>query len=121
MHTFLSTASAHLWPKSWDPATRDFQWDLLVAPAGQVGPTRLDAQFWIANIDPSERYVLSLPNTTQDRLWPNESGYDNLYLAGDWTRNALNVGCVEATVTSALRASRAISEYPKHIIGEYDR
>jgi len=120
MQTLLSTASAALWPNGWDPVTRDFNWSLLVAPQTQVGPARLDAQFWIANIDPSERYVLSLPGTTEDRLWSDESGFANLYLAGDWTRNVLNVGCVEATVTSALRASRKISTYPDHIIGEHD-
>ncbi len=53
-----------------------------------------------------------MAGSTKFRLWPGESGFENLTLAGDWTRNDLNVGCVEATVISALLASRAISSYP---------
>jgi uncharacterized protein with NAD-binding domain and iron-sulfur cluster len=99
----------HLWPRATaagDPAGLD--WDLLVDPGGGEGEARYDAQFWRANLDPSERYVLSVPRTTQFRLKPGESGFANLYLAGDWTLNGFNAGCVEAAVMSGMQAAEAI-------------
>ncbi|MDE2410504.1 MAG: NAD(P)-binding protein [Sphingomonadales bacterium] len=85
-----------------------------VAPASGL----FDKQYWRANIDPSERYVLSCKLTTQYRLHSGETGYDNLVLAGDWTRTGLNYGCVEAAVMSGMEASRAICGAPKIIFGE---
>ena len=37
------------------------------------------------NIDPTDRYVLSVPGSSRHRLRPDASGFDNLFLAGDWT------------------------------------
>ena len=68
----------------------------------------LDAQYWRANIDPSDRYVQSLPGTDQYRLRPDESGFDNLVLAGDWTDCGINAGCIEAAVVSGLEAANAL-------------
>jgi uncharacterized protein with NAD-binding domain and iron-sulfur cluster len=65
--------------------------------------------------------VLSLAGSTQYRLRSDQSGFTNLYLAGDWTRNGLNAGCVEAAVMSGMQASRAICGSPTQIIGEKDR
>lgn len=99
----------HLWPRATaagDPASLD--WNLLVDPGGGQGEARYDAQFWRANLDPSERYVLSVPGTTQFRLKSGESGFANLYLAGDWTDNGFNAGCVEAAVMSGLQAAEEI-------------
>jgi uncharacterized protein with NAD-binding domain and iron-sulfur cluster len=60
------------------------------------------------NIDPSDRYVQSLPGSDQYRLRPDESGYDNLVLAGDWTDCGMNAGCIEAAVMSGLQAANAV-------------
>jgi uncharacterized protein with NAD-binding domain and iron-sulfur cluster len=88
----------------------DFRWDLLHSPRDAVGPARLDDQFWRANINPTERYVLSLPGTLSHRMEPGGSGYANLYLAGDWTKVAeINAGCVEVAVMSGLAAASALS------------
>ncbi len=57
----------------------------------------------------SDRYVLTLPGTTQHRLAPGASGVENLALAGDWTSTPLDVGCMEAAVMSGLLAARALS------------
>ena len=65
------------------------------------------------NIDPTERYVLSAPGTTQLRLGAAESGFRNVVLCGDWTRNGLNAGCVEAAMTSGLLASNALCGVPR--------
>lgn len=87
-----------------------FRWDLLHAPSDISGSARLDFQFWRANINPSERYVLSLPGTLRHRMEPGKSGYDNLFLAGDWTRvPEINAGCVEVAAMSGLAAASALS------------
>ncbi len=42
------------------------------------------------------------------RLRSDESGYDNLVLAGDWTDSGMNAGCIEAAVMSGLQAANAL-------------
>ncbi len=64
------------------------------------------------NIDPTERYVLSVQGTTHLRLDAKESGFSNLVLCGDWTANGFDAGCVEAAVMSGLRASNAVCGVP---------
>jgi uncharacterized protein with NAD-binding domain and iron-sulfur cluster len=61
-----------------------------------------------ANVADWERYVLSLPGTIRHRLAPDESGFRNLHLAGDWTRSIVNGGSVEAAVASGIAASESI-------------
>jgi len=110
MRQFLGRDIAPLWPKgvqSGEPNCLD--WNLLVDPNGGTGAARLDAQYWRANVEPSERYVLSLGHTGRYRLEPGKSGFDNLFLAGDWTRNGFDVGCVEAAALSAKLAAGAIA------------
>ncbi len=102
---FLDHHVAHYWPGAVDEKTGRFNWDLLVgADAGQ-GRDRFDSQFWTANVDPSERYVQSTPGSDRHRLRADESGYENLLLAGDWINTGLNAGCVEAAVMSGLQAA----------------
>jgi len=103
------------WPAAVN-AQGELDWNVLVDSSNQIGEARLDAQFWRANINPSERYVLSLPGTAVHRLHPAQSGFKNLVLAGDWTFNYLNAGCVEAAVISGRLASRALCGDPKTII-----
>ncbi len=70
------------------------------------------AQFWQANVAPSERYTLSLPGSLKYRISPLEQHFDNLTIAGDWTSCSHYAGCVEAAVMSGLLASHALSEQP---------
>ena len=74
---------------------------------------RFDSQFWRANVDPSDRYVLSLPGTGRHRIKPGETGFDNLVIAGDWTDCGLNAGCVEAAVMSGRLAAHALTGAPR--------
>lgn len=78
-------------------------------------------QFFRANFTPSEQYVLSLPGTAVHRLHAADSKVKNLFLAGDWTRNGLNAGCVEAAVISGVQAARAILKDPRPVPGTLDR
>ena len=117
----LKNHMGYMWrPTPAEPDSLD--WALLHDPSGAAGSARLRSQYWVANIDPSERYVLSVPGTTEHRLPKRNkgTGFRNLYLAGDWTRNGLNAGCVEAAVMSGLQASCAISGHPRTVIGESD-
>lgn len=68
----------------------------------------------------SERYVLSVTGSVFHRLAPDESGFDNLVLAGDWTRCGLNAGCVEAATMSGIAAASAVTGVPLPIVGGKD-
>mgnify|MGYP000340729160 FL=1 len=85
-----------------------FAWHLLTGVDGQRGAAALATQHVSVNIDPSDRYVQSVPGTDRYRLRPDESGYDNLVLAGDWTDSGMNAGCIESSVLSGLEAANAI-------------
>jgi uncharacterized protein with NAD-binding domain and iron-sulfur cluster len=102
---FLDRDLRHLLPGVADG--RGFRWELLCGGHGGDGPSAFDSQYWTANVDPSDRYVQSLPGTNRHRLRSDESGYDNLFLAGDWTDSGLNAGCIEAAVLSGLQAANA--------------
>jgi uncharacterized protein with NAD-binding domain and iron-sulfur cluster len=108
-------------PRLWSNLRRDdgtLDWDLFVDPQNRKGAERFQAQFVRANWTGTERYTLSLAGATKYRLKTDASGYSNLYLAGDWTDNHFNSGCVEASVMSGMMASRAICGYPQKIVGE---
>jgi hypothetical protein len=95
-------------------------WEWLVDPANGVGTARFDRQYWRANVDPSERYVLSVAGSSAARVDSAGSGLANLYLAGDWLRTGLDAGCVEAAVMGGMQASRALTGYPESILGDSD-
>src|SRR5207247_1254477 len=125
---FLNRDVGHLWPGAMR-TPGEFRWDLLVDPDATtrdptepaVGEERFDSQFWIANVNPSDRYVLSLPGSQRYRISPLDRTYDNLTIAGDWTDCGFNAGCVEAAVMSGRLAASALSGLPRlaDIIG-YD-
>jgi len=110
---FCHQAIDHLMPLATQSGTTELNWNLLVDLQQQQGPQRLVSQYIRANIDPSERYVLSVAASTQYRIEPQASGFQNLYLAGDWTLNGFNAGCIEATVMSGMLASYGICGYPQ--------
>ena len=110
---FLTTEVRHLW-SSANASSGEFRWDLLLdwrdgAPAGS---DRFGSQFWTANVNPSDRYVLSVPGSSAYRLSPLDGTYDNLTVAGDWTDCGFNAGCVEAAVMSGRLAAHALSQMP---------
>jgi uncharacterized protein with NAD-binding domain and iron-sulfur cluster len=115
---WLETYTGWPWPNAVAAGTKALDWELLHVLDNVSGAARLDRQWIRANIDPSERYVLSPKKLNLLRLRSSRSGFHNLYLAGDWTRTAINAGCVEAAVMSGMEASRAICGYPEKIAGE---
>lgn len=104
----------------WKEAGGGFPWQWLVDPLGAEGEARIDRQYWRANVDPSERYVLSVAGSSAHRLGSGGGGLDNLFLAGDWLRTGLDSGCVEAAVMGGMQAARAIGGYPADILGDSD-
>jgi uncharacterized protein with NAD-binding domain and iron-sulfur cluster len=117
---FLDRDVRSLWPRTTS-VSGGFEWDDLVDTRERSGVDRFNAQYIRVNVDPSERYVLSVPKSTFYRLKPGDSGFANLVLAGDWTYNVVNAGCVEAAVSSGMAAARFICGYPAEITGEFDR
>jgi hypothetical protein len=115
---FLEGDVRHLWPKA-HRHPGEFRWELLV-DAGSPGKTRVDrkgrarfdTQFLTANVNPSDRYSLSLPGSARYRISPLDDTFDNLTIAGDWTDCRFNEGCVEAAVMSGRLAAHALSKSP---------
>ncbi|MDX2030269.1 MAG: NAD(P)-binding protein [Blastocatellia bacterium] len=110
---YFSRNIGHLWPRATTPGTQGLNWDLL---AGRDG----DGVYYRANANPTDRYVINAPGTARYRMAADASGFDNLYLAGDWVYNSLNYGCIEAAVMTGMHASRAICGFPQTIIGDYE-
>jgi uncharacterized protein with NAD-binding domain and iron-sulfur cluster len=104
----------------WPAAAEGMPWQWLVDPANGSGPARFDRQYWRANVDPSERYVLSVTGSSASRPVSAGSGFANLFLAGDWLRTGMDSGCVEAAVMGGMQAARAICGYPEKIEGDSD-
>ncbi|MGB7838919.1 MAG: hypothetical protein WBL40_12485, partial [Terrimicrobiaceae bacterium] len=80
--------------------TGAFDWDSLVDI------------YYRANIDPSDRYGAFGQRSTSSRLTGYKSGFSNLYLAGDWTVNGLNAGCVEAATMSGKIIGNVLAGNP---------
>jgi hypothetical protein len=115
---YLNHEVAALWPRA--VAGGRFRWELLVDPSGRPLAERGDdevalfeTQFWTANVNPTDRYVLSVPGSSRYRISPLDSSIDNLSAAGDWTSCGLNVSCVEAAVLSGRLAAASISGLPR--------
>ncbi len=117
---WLERHAGWLWPRAAGrPSGTGFDWSLLVDREERTGAARFEAQHVAVPTNLSDRYNLSLPGTVSSRLPAGGSGYGNLVLAGDWTLNPINAGCVEAATMSGLLAARTISGEPKHIPGDW--
>jgi hypothetical protein len=78
-----------------------------------AGSERFATQFWTANVNPSDRYTLTLPGSAASRISPLDNTYDNLIVTGDWTACGLIAGCVEAAVMSGRLAAHALTGRPR--------
>ncbi|MEM7348213.1 MAG: FAD-dependent oxidoreductase, partial [Chloroflexota bacterium] len=125
----LHEQAKYLWPRAkavQGDEEQGFEYEFLynfglqnvTAYSTAKNPAATVTQYWKAVINPSDRYNLALPGSEQYRLKSGESGFQNLYLAGDWIDNEhFNVGCTEATVISGLAACKAISGTQRDVIG----
>ncbi len=69
---------------------------------------RLKTQFFRANVNPTDRYTLSLPGTNKYRLKADESGFSNLIITGDWIDFGVNVGYYEGAIIAGLQAGQVL-------------
>ncbi len=93
-----------LWTLSAPGGEFDYQLLAVNDPDGQyTNEQRFRSQFFRANTEPTELYVLSVSGSTQYRMKPDQTGYDNLSLAGDWVYNGFPLGCVESGVLGGMK------------------
>jgi len=104
MKNWLAQEGSALFPELAD-GNGQFNWNHL--EGGEPDPMK--EQYHRVNFDGSSRYILSVRNSIQHRLSPDQSGFSNLYLAGDWTKTGIDLGCVEAACTSGMMAVEAIT------------
>ncbi|WP_338468460.1 NAD(P)-binding protein [Novosphingobium sp. ZN18A2] len=112
---FLQGPIRSVWPGAFD-AYGDFRWDILKTEGADRpanGIARFASQYWRANVNPSDRYVIHTPGSWRHRISPLDMTYDNLTLAGDWTDSGFHSGCVEGAVMSGLLAAHALSGSPR--------
>ena len=89
----------------------DFRWDLLCGDDGDAAARDAPRRTVPACRTSTRRTATCCrsPGTGRYRLRADESGYDNLVLAGDWTDSGLNAGCIEAAVVSGIQAANAVT------------
>lgn len=117
--TFLEVSILTLWPGLAREGQVD--WSKFIDLAGRQGKPRFHWQLVSANVGPNESYMVAWPGTLKFRPRPDESGYQHLFLAADWTRNGIEAGTVEAAVVSGLKAARAITgKSARAIVGADD-
>ncbi|WP_149981008.1 NAD(P)-binding protein [Pseudoalteromonas rhizosphaerae] len=112
----LTTNMQPLWPLAYND--NDFDWSILYTQDDVPESARLDQQYWRVNVDPSERYVLSVSGSSQYRLATDGTQFSNLFITGDWIKTGVNAGCVEAAVMAGMQTARALCGYPQQISGE---
>jgi len=118
--TWINKSLAFLWPTAMEHGMQSF-YETLADPQDRDGADRFEAQFWRANVDPSELYILSPPTAVRHRIAANDTGFSNLYAAGDWTHNGLDSGCAEAAITGGMLASQAIGGYPRKLTSYFEQ
>jgi uncharacterized protein with NAD-binding domain and iron-sulfur cluster len=116
---FIEKDLRHIWMKVAKGAT---PWSHLHDPADGKDADRFRAQYHRANVAKWERYVITPKGSVKFRRKAHESCFENLALAGDWTKNGVDGGCVEAAVMSGLQAGRALwNDMSTTIVGEDPR
>ncbi|SHI43124.1 NAD(P)-binding protein [Aquimarina spongiae] len=95
------------WPNAVQEGS--FNFDLLCSDA-KTPQQKFEDQFFQVNVDPDKQYVLGRPGTNKYRIKTDETEYDNLFFAGDWTDFGLNVGYMEGTVQSGILCANSIKK-----------
>lgn len=85
---FVNTGLSNLWP--------------------HFDPSMIVDRYARINEDASERYTLSTPGSLRARLSPLDRSIANVRPVGDWTRNSISAGCIEAAVISGMIATVAL-------------
>ena len=115
MHNLFSADMQPLGLKLFD---NKFDWQVFYGDPHSILPV-LEQQYWRVNVDPSERYVLSVVDSSKYRLATDGSQFVNLRITGDWIKTGVNAGCVEAAVMAGMQTARALCGWPNEISGEH--
>ncbi|SLN64405.1 Acetoacetate decarboxylase (ADC) [Roseovarius albus] len=118
VRAWADTELTRMWPGALKRGK--FDASILHATNATTPKEKYEGQYFRENFYGSERYVLSVPGSVQYRLPPDGSGFENLYLAGDWTRCGINAGCVEAATISGLVCARGLTGADIEVVGEGD-
>jgi uncharacterized protein with NAD-binding domain and iron-sulfur cluster len=92
---------AHAWLSDWQDGIFPF-----LGKKKPYDPNDFVSEFHRANVNADQRYTLSVSGSAKARLAPDDSGFTNLLLAGDWTKSRLNLGCAEGATMSGMDAGR---------------
>ena len=93
--------------------------DVLYSPA-PIPAYRFDDAYVRANVNRSDQYVYCAPGDLSFRPRPSQRSRANLHFAGDWTRNGIDVPCMEGVVVSALYVAEAITGQDQKILAKRD-
>jgi uncharacterized protein with NAD-binding domain and iron-sulfur cluster len=112
MQQWLQDNMGYFWKNTQNiEFPQGFDFNILFDTDYRTNPTpeqKLRSQYFRANIEPSDRYTLSVPNSGFHRLKTDQSGYANMVLAGDWIDFGVNVGYIEGAVLSGRQAGKAL-------------
>ena len=100
----------HFWPAR--RARRGFRWDLLCGEGDGGGERTAGQPVLDAPTSTRPTATCSRCRAARPRLRADESGYDNLVLAGDWTNCGLNAGCIEAAVMAGTAGGQRGARAP---------
>ena len=103
LRDWLASKSPQIWTE-FKNSEGEFDSTRLFTTHGDSLECRMQWQYCRTNIEGTERYTTPASQTVDLRLTPGQSGFANLTLAGDWTKNGIDIGCVEAASTSGMLA-----------------
>lgn len=92
--------------------TRQEQYNRLIDEISHflpIGPT--DVKHWclFPNVEPGRQLFINTVGSWTDRPTATPSNVSNLFFAGDWVKNRIDLACMEGAVSSALNAAREVA------------
>jgi uncharacterized protein with NAD-binding domain and iron-sulfur cluster len=90
---------------------RGFNYGLLIDPHNGKDQARLRAAYLRANYEPHALCTLALPGKQKYRMPADGTGYENLFVTGDWIDNHVHLACVEGAFQAGILTARAVCKH----------